>query len=113
MKHKFTARKTISVHLEEAEWKWIVLQSDGNVSEWCREQLLADYENGGVQDVREVAEVHVSGGRERYPERISQLDIPVVGETRPGTGKDRTKVCKHNVGKGWRCWQCGGLAVIE
>jgi len=23
------------------------------------------------------------------------------------------KTCKHGVSKGWRCWQCGGVAIID
>ncbi len=23
------------------------------------------------------------------------------------------KTCKHGIEKGWRCWKCGGIAVID
>ena len=39
---KYEDRRQVTFSVDEPEYKWIELQAAGNVSQWCREQVLAD-----------------------------------------------------------------------
>lgn len=80
----------MKIYLEESELKWIELQAHGNVSKWCRERIIEDCP---VSSVREDAAIPAPDRRE-----------PVARQV------DGTKQCVHGTLKGYRCWQCGGLA---
>ena len=97
MKHKFTARKTISVHVEEAEWKWIELQADGNVSEWCRELLLADYP------------ADLIGAQVEVEEAPKRRRVVVKGKK----AENPKKSCRHGKTVGEYCGFCYGPAKME
>jgi hypothetical protein len=76
-----------------------------------RETLLGELEdNSGV---RPEPAVRVAG--RRAPAR-GRRPIEPVAAVADGDGENherQAKACKHGVPKGWRCWQCGGQAIIE
>jgi hypothetical protein len=84
------------------------------LSRWIKSRVIEESsgkEEGGasdrVPDVR--GDVEVRAPRRRKPS-ADELDLPVVGE---GPKRDvEGPKCKHGVAKGWRCWQCGGKAII-
>jgi len=44
---------------------------------------------------------------------VHDADKGDTSMARQGKGIRRTaKTCQHGIEKGWRCWQCGGIAVI-
>jgi hypothetical protein len=60
---KFNERKQVSFSVDEAESKWIELQAGGNVSQWCREVVLADMPTGVAEvAAREPKKVGIVGG---------------------------------------------------
>lgn len=110
MKKKFADRKLVKVYLEEAEYKWIELQASGNISHWCREQMLADYSG---------AERPAQAGSDLQAVRVGENPPPIPVEpspseraTAPNPSK-KVKVCAHGTEKGYNCWQCGGIAKVN
>jgi hypothetical protein len=83
VRKKFDTRKSLTVHLEEAELKWVELQADGNISEWCREKLLADF--NGAEPRRAVGAPEKKGHRSR-PKMVEEhaqgphVDAPLSAE---------------------------------
>jgi len=43
---------------------------------------------------------------------VASKEIAVTQETASARTSGQ-KSCKHGVAKGWRCWQCKGIAIIE
>jgi hypothetical protein len=90
-------RRQVTFSLSEADYKWVELQAHGNVSKWCRERILSERN----QD-------HRSNDVPRSPE------VPVVQRSvgAPERHSASGKTCEHGTAKGYRCWQCGGLAKV-
>jgi hypothetical protein len=110
---KFERRKQVTFSVGEGEYKWIELQAGGNVSNWCREQLLGDY--SGVESVPEVSSA--AANIEMVPVEKATSAAMIVDRTVKEvavTEARRTKrICKHGKEQGYNCWQCGGLARGE
>lgn len=88
MRKQFESRKAVTIYLDEADYKWVELQSGGNISGWCRERILA------LDKPKE----------EKGPVAIKPTKKLVVEEP------TQKKGCQHGKEKGYHCWQCGGLA---
>jgi len=88
-------RRQVTFSLSEADYKWVELQAHGNVSKWCRERILSD----------------------RNPDH-READVPRARAVSAGAGSAGTserhsasgKTCEHGTKKGYRCYNCGGLA---
>jgi hypothetical protein len=102
---RFENRKQVTFSVSEAEYKWIELQASGNISQWCHEQVLADY------DGAEPRRADVSHQREANSGRV---EVPISAEmpTAPNPSKKQGSVCKHGTAKGYNCWQCGSVAKV-
>jgi len=73
--------------------------------EWAREALVAELEdNSGLPRPEPV---RVARRRASAIERLPEL------AEAPAVEADGQKRCKHGTPKGWHCWQCGGMAIIE
>jgi hypothetical protein len=111
--------------------------------EWARETLLGELEDDTAKDgacrrcgekcdycdagddkaMRRVEPVRVAGRRTGTPKRVAEPAASpegavdgVVHEYVEQVAVQQvrgTKTCVHGVAKGWRCWQCGGPAIIE
>lgn len=66
------------------------------LARWIRERCNEDLERMHSRDVGTEARI--------------EADVSVHDEDKK-TGKRR--VCAHGIEKGYRCWQCGGIAVID
>lgn len=61
MRRKYGERKAVTVYMDEAQYKWVELQAEGNMSEWCLERILATMpaheaeEDSGVVEERGVS----------------------------------------------------------
>lgn len=85
MKRMFTSRKTISVHVEESEYKWIELQASGNMSEWCREIIL------GVMPERsgtDIPAVHGGVASKMKARQVSTSEEPKGTGRKPPKDRD-------------------------
>jgi len=105
---KSTTWKLRLTEEELAEWKAQAANEAMTLAAWIREKCN-DGCNGSP--VREAEPVRVAR-RSTVP---TQLDA--VGTEGP-RGKVTTEkrggpMCKHGVAKGWHCWQCKGMAVID
>jgi len=102
MRKQFTDRRIVKIYLDEPDWKWVEMHSDGNMSRWCREQVL----EGRSDNHRAV--VLQSGGEVR---RVKGRKPDAAGSVEDGPIRSG-KFCAHGIEKGWRCWQCGGPAKV-
>ena len=94
---------TMKVEEEElAEWK--AKAGTQSLAAWIKERCSG--EDSRVPDVPREAEVPASRRRKSVTRGIEGL--PVVGEQ--PTGSEEGPKCRHGIGKGYHCWQCGGLA---
>ena len=57
MRKVFEERRRITVYVDEAEYKWVVLQAggDGQVSSWAREILVSLMPSGEAGSVRDAS----------------------------------------------------------
>lgn len=119
-----------------AKWKQRADAAGLTVSDWIREKCRLGEANAipdlpkdrdvhppakrGVDHVKNAEKPAITALREQIPELTvaaelpsgSVLDrLPVVGEQH--VAKPGAKTCKHGTQKGYRCWQCGGLANVE
>jgi hypothetical protein len=98
---KYQKRKCLAIYLDEADYKWLVLQAGRvPVADWCKERLLTNPATSaaGYDAVR----VASPSDCERY--------------TGPPGNIQREKkvpICTHGVARGFHCWQCQGTAKIE
>jgi len=117
------------VYVEAADLNRLTDRARGEgrtVVEWVRETLLGQLDNNTglpwTEPVRLArrgsdAEKRISGvARKKSEEGVEEGSSSVcvaegVGDAR-GT-KKAVSSCKHGVAKGWHCWQCGGMAVID
>jgi len=119
----FQERTRLVVYMETADLERITAtarEAGKTVVEWAREVLL---ELGEPKTVRETRPVGVVRRRPSALERLpivgdsggaGQSDASAsAGEWEGAAEPSRKKFCKHGIEKGWRCWQCGGMAVIE
>ena len=118
-----THKQSICTHMLDKEWKLRVSEQELSewkaaaaeegmlLSEWIREvcngEIQASPKSDGLPDVRKDGGIRVS---ERGVDSGVGVEVPV-----PNADKARKPVatCKHGTEKGWRCWQCGGKAVVE
>lgn len=133
MTHKqFETRKRITVYLSAEEYAAIETRANGSVSSYARKVLLANGkdEASPIPDVPQDAAIRAPERRKPMPATVaalraeipeltvaSELDrLPILGESRSQAkriGAQQGKKCAHGVGKGYHCWQCRGLAIIE
>lgn len=102
MRKQFEVRGRLAIYFEQADLERLTAKarSEGKaLVEWARETLLGEL--GGDTAVRGERAVPVARRSIVAPERLA-IERGSKGP-----------VCKHGVEKGFRCWQCGGLAVIE
>lgn len=110
MKTQFEQRKMVKVYLDEAEYKWVELQANGNISRWGRERLLAEMVSVPNDNREAVARAPLKAQiRSMGAESTSQ----VVADPTPTAPTKKSKECAHGKGRGLHCWQCGGLAKVS
>lgn len=87
----FENRKQITFSLSESEYKWVELQAGGNVSAWCREQVLEEFNGAKPRRVEAVQR------REAYKARTGTVDVPTTAEmpTVPNPSRRVNCVCGH------------------
>lgn len=95
------------------QWQRKASGEGKNLSEWIRERC-----NQNGETVRAVGTVPVGGRRADEFERPAEAPVPAplcVAESMADTGRTKKAVpcCVHGVAKGWSCWQCRGIAVIN
>jgi hypothetical protein len=129
---KFTDRKQLKVYLEKADLERLegeATEVGKTVSEYAREKLLAEptagKEESGDDRVPELpGGGEVREARRREPVATKPLGGPCDHDFGYGPGKcpyaqcrnanpKAVARCKHGTEKGYRCWQCGGKAVVE
>lgn len=121
VKRVFADRKLVKVYFDADQYVQIEARAHGNVSAYLRELAIQDLRNdAGIRvDERSAMSAGVAALREQIPElttaaelpKRSVLDrLPVVGGQH--VAKPGAKTCKHGTQKGYRCWQCGGLAHV-
>lgn len=79
-----------------SRWKLQALMDGKLLTEWIRDRC-----NEGCEDHRE--------------ESVRPEGVVDSGERGIGTSERSSvsgKTCVHGTKKGWKCWQCGGIAVI-
>ena len=96
---KYGVRKQVTFSVDEAEYKGIELRAGGSVSAWCRGMVLG----GSVGSNQAAPRVVEGGGPLPVREVLTHVDEARV----------KGKSCIHGTGKGYRCWQCGGIAKVE
>lgn len=115
----FTERTRLVVYMETADLQRITetaREAGKTVVEWAREVLL---EIGEPKAVREPEPVRVAKRRSNVLERLPVLAdagsaASAEEDVRVSEGRGASeRTCKHGTPKGWRCWQCGGVAIIE
>ena len=121
MRRIFDQRARLVVYVEsgDADRMEKLARGEGKtLVEWMRETLLRELEdNSGLPrptPVR-VAERGASAP-ERAEKRTHRRNGGTVGAIEDvvhETVLGHAKTCKHGVAKSFRCWQCGGLAIIE
>ena len=129
MRKIFSQRARVVVYLENESVDRMLekAREEGKtLVEWARETLLEQLADNS--DVPRTRAVRVAGRRAHAAQRLSVAagtgnatsaeepvcaaeDVPLVLGAEGHAQKRRT--CKHGIEKGWRCWQCGGMAVIE
>ena len=98
---KHEGRKAITVYLSESEYKWVVLQAPGNVSQWvhdliAKQMVIHDHFDKLASD------------SPKEEVRASVEKVAALSKT-----KKPVRTCTHGVEKGYHCWQCRGLANVE
>lgn len=90
------------MRIEEEELaEWRRKSGEKSVSEWIREQC----------NPSRVVEVEEVGEPEKRVSLLDGLKLPVLGEAEKVAEAGR-QACRHNILKGYHCWQCGGVAKI-
>jgi hypothetical protein len=117
MRKLFTERTRLVVYVEASDLTRLTekARSEGRtVVEWARETLLGELETDSElprpERVR-VAErrANTVGVEEVHGRGVSAAPVLADKPTKRAKGK----YCKHGTQKGYRCWQCGGMAIIE
>lgn len=94
-------------------WKKQAIESGLSVSEWIRRKCNSDSVVAETADARSLQALAHSAYKGRVA-GVAGNAQPVRTQPSEGSSPSRaTKKCKHGTLKGWNCWQCGGLAVIE
>jgi hypothetical protein len=94
--------KRLAMYFEEGEYEEVVrVAGDEPLARFCRKIVLrvVHEASGGNREVV----VPESGGEVES----SSIKRRSVREVPSGP------ICKHGTSKGYRCWQCGGRAVVE
>jgi len=84
--------------------------------EWMRETLVGELEaNSAVPRTKPIR----VAGRRAVPNGdsggVGVSDVAASAGKRVDATESTSKgpTCKHGISKGWRCWQCRGVAIIE
>lgn len=88
---------------DREQWQRKAQEAGIGLSKWIREQC------NEAQNRSHNADAVVSSSRARTSTRHRDERRGVAEEV-PG-GKS-SKTCAHGTAKGYRCWQCGGIAVM-
>lgn len=90
-------------------------ESGQTLVEWARETLLGELENSAKLPRPDGVRLVRRRSVDSCPTETIELDaVAAEGPRGKATVERRSeKQCKHGVGKGWHCWQCGGIAVID
>jgi hypothetical protein len=108
---------TLKVRLEEGElelWKGESSARAMGLSKWVRETCNANCGEAKKLEGRERAPLsNRMRAARRHPGGTGQTGRAASAGEPEDTRKSPGKSCIHGVGKGWNCWQCGGLAVIQ
>lgn len=99
MKKIFRDRARIVIYLDRQELDAVKEEAgDIPLSNWCRKKLF----NGKNEDLRSAdlpRSEEVPVPKQRGAGRSERIRAPVPS-------------CEHGTEKGYRCWQCGGMAKI-
>ena len=80
----------------------------GNLSAWIRGRCNEPRTDSDVRSKEKVdARVGIPSGHRK------KLEADVPSEPAVPNISKKSARCKHGTAKGWNCWQCGGIAVIE
>jgi hypothetical protein len=107
----FTDRARLVVYIESGDLLRLTAKARSGgktLVEWARETLLGELEANS--DVPCTRPVRMARRRPITREHDTGLASEGNLESKPRVSGP---ACKHGVRKGYRCWQCGGLAVIE
>jgi hypothetical protein len=108
--------KRVTVLLTEEEYAQVRISAQNvPLSRWFKSLALNAKETNAevdrIPDVPRNPAIRADRGRESTA--TSALDrLPVLGE-RQAPAKRATKTCVHGIAKGFNCWQCGGLAIVQ
>jgi hypothetical protein len=115
MRRMFNERSRVVVYVEAEDVTRMTAQakSEGKtLVEWARETLLGELSDNS--EMRPVGNVPVARKRAGVSKRA--LGGEGVGGSVPAPVLERPasqgKSCQHGTPAGWRCWQCGGKAII-
>jgi len=111
------ARLVVYVESGDADKMEKRARSEGKtLVEWMRETLLGELAT--VEELSRPKPVRVAR-RRTMPNGDSGAaglsDVAAsAGKQGDATGSPcKRSVCKHGIARGWHCWQCGGMAIIE
>lgn len=104
MRKSFEKLKTLSVHMEEREYKWVELQARGSVSSWARGILLAGMPSESTGAVEGVQFSSLPNPIARKTEKLENESISAA---------PKQKTCPHGKAKDYYCGMCQGKANVE
>jgi hypothetical protein len=124
---KLVGRRLLKVYLDAEDFTRVTARANEErqaVSEYVRELVLEDLDAvGEFERVQRTKRVRVAGRRTNAKSGMGGVAVKEpeasVGEVVAGELEERAavhpkgKYCAHGTQKGYRCWQCGGKAVIE
>jgi hypothetical protein len=119
VKRIFTDRERLVVYLERAEvirMTAAAREAGETLVEWARgalrNELICDSRKKGNDGKSEDHRAE-DGLRVSRAVLAARRGVAAGGGREEPAARVEGKACKHGVGKGWHCWQCGGKAVIE
>lgn len=108
---KFADCRLVKIYLELVEYDELLRRArmaETTLSDYAR-KILTNSDMPGNSGIRVAGRGAVS---ERDSGGVGAL--AVAGKSEGATEPSRKeRACKHGVAKGWHCWQCGGMAVIN
>lgn len=117
MRKIFSQRARVVVYLENEAVDRMVAKAreEGKtLVEWARETLVE-----GLEDNSDLPRSRGVRMARRGPGAVESPKLPCGGSVGVESGLREPKApapggrtCKHGIAKGYRCWQCGGMAVI-